>query len=35
MFHGLTGSSIVFYKMFQKLATNYKIIALDLPGMGW
>jgi len=34
MLHGLTGSSIVFYRMFQKLATTYKIIGIDLPGMG-
>jgi cardiolipin-specific phospholipase len=34
MIHGLTGSSIVFYKMFQQLSTNYKIIGIDLPGMG-
>jgi len=34
MLHGLTGSSIVFYKMFQKLSTTYRIIGIDLPGMG-
>jgi len=34
LLHGLTGSSIVFYKMFQKLSTTYKVIGIDLPGMG-
>jgi len=34
LLHGLTGSSIVFYKMFQKLSTTYRVIGIDLPGMG-
>ena len=33
--HGLTGTSIFFYKCFKSLSKYARIIALDLPGMGF
>lgn len=33
--HGWAGSSLSFFKTFKELSKNFRIIALDLPGMGW
>ncbi len=33
--HGWAGSTLTFFKTFKELSKHFKIIGIDLPGMGW
>ncbi len=35
LIHGLGGSSLLYYKLFKELMSNFIIYAIDLPGLGW
>ena len=35
MIHGLAGSSLNYFKIFKQFSEDYRIFAVDLPGMGW
>jgi hypothetical protein len=35
LLHGLAGSSLNYFKTFKKFSEQFRIIAVDLPGMGW
>ncbi len=34
MIHGLTGTSMYYYKIFKELSKKFRLICFDLPGMG-
>ena len=35
LIHGLAGSALVYFKIFKEYSKIYRIIGIDLPGMGW
>jgi pimeloyl-ACP methyl ester carboxylesterase len=35
LIHGLTGSCVCYYGILSELRRNFRIIAIDIPGMGW
>jgi pimeloyl-ACP methyl ester carboxylesterase len=34
LIHGLAASSLQYFKLFKRLSQNFRIFAIDLPGMG-